>query len=270
MPSEISEITIHSTKVSLNIDGDDFNNLSLDKEWILWKKAIDKENSERKKQSLQNLKLIIDLVNKSSSTDIEELKSVIFEARNIRDIYGLTKGWGIRKIVVSNDFGDELYLEDFENLDYQERLLQLNNLIDSIDIRINELSKSQKGQLYKGLITNMIYPLPEKVIDCLFNNLDGYFSPYDKDFFRYAINGGNRPLGFYELRWKKSKALLAYLIDKINCELKSNKTTQWKHAEQVFNVGNLRVSKNDWVKSGALPKQWNKIDDIINKAKLIY
>ena len=101
------------------------------------------------------------------------------------------------------------------------------------------------------------------VVKSLFEKLKDYFTPYDYDSFLYVINGGEKPSGFTGLTWLRSKALLAYFVDKLHCELinkKPDDRTKWKSFENDFQVPNLRGAKNDWVKTGSLPKGYEEID----------
>lgn len=101
------------------------------------------------------------------------------------------------------------------------------------------------------------------VVKSLFEKLKGYFTPYDYDSFLYVINGGEKPSGFTGLTWLRSKALLAYFVDKLHCELinkNPDDRTKWKSFENDFQVPNLRVSKNDWQKDGKGPIGSKDID----------
>ena len=101
------------------------------------------------------------------------------------------------------------------------------------------------------------------VVKSLFEKLKDYFTPYDYDSFLYVINGGEKPSGFTGLTWLRSKALLAYFVDKLHCELinkNPDDRTKWKSFENDFQVPNLRVSKNDWQKDGKGPIGSKDID----------
>ena len=101
------------------------------------------------------------------------------------------------------------------------------------------------------------------VVKSLFEKLKDYFTPYDYDSFLYVINGGEKPSGFTGLTWLRSKALLAYFVDKLHCELinkKPDDRTQWKSFENDFQVTNLRGAKNDWQKDGKNPIGSKDID----------
>jgi len=102
-----------------------------------------------------------------------------------------------------------------------------------------------------------------EIVKSLFKNLKGYFEPYDFKSFLYVINGGEKPIGLTCLTWLRSKALLAYFVDKLHCELINkypDDRTQWKSFENDFQETNLRGLKNDWVKTGSLPKGSKDID----------
>ena len=97
----------------------------------------------------------------------------------------------------------------------------------------------------------------------MFEKLKGYFTPYDYDSFLYVINGGEKPSSFTGLTWLRTKALLAYFVDKLHSELINkhcDDRTQWKSFENDFQETNLRGSKNDWVKTGSPPKGYKEID----------
>lgn len=108
------------------------------------------------------------------------------------------------------------------------------------------------------------------VVKSLFEKLKDYFTPYDYDSFLYVINGGEKPSGFTGLTWLRSKALLAYFVDKLHCELinkKPDDRTKWKSFENDFQVPNLRVSKSDWQKDGKCPIGSKDIDAMFEIVK---
>ena len=102
-----------------------------------------------------------------------------------------------------------------------------------------------------------------EVVKSLFEKLKGYFTPYDYDSFLYVINGGEKPSGFTGLTWLRSKALLAYFVDKLHCELikkDPKERIQWKSFENDFQVTKLRVTRRDSTKWDYHPKGHEEID----------
>ena len=152
-----------------------------------------------------------------------------------------------------------------------------DSVYDFIQAEINNI----REQSYLKIVKTKQASFPENkiierkqididVVKSLFEKLKDYFTPYDYDSFLYVINGGEKPSGFTGLTWLRSKALLAYFVDKLHCELinkKPDDRTKWKSFENDFQVPNLRVSKSDWQKDGKCPIGSKDIDAMFEIVK---
>lgn len=141
-----TEIKIFSSKISIQLT----ENNSIDEEWYLWKLAVDKENKIQKELFTSREMLILDYGNRARNNDnIDELKKVCIESMGFRDIILSMEGWNEKELICSDNLGNELYLENFERKSYDNRLMQINLLIQTIEEKKAYLEslENEKAQL---------------------------------------------------------------------------------------------------------------------------
>lgn len=107
-------------------------------------------------------------------------------------------------------------------------------------------------------------------MDNLYNGLTiGGYLPLDptKESYKafcYVFGGNGKQEDFKLLKWGKTKSLLAYFIDFLNSTFrKKNERIEWKFAETAFDIEDLRGAKNDYQKTGQLPKGHKEIENLI-------
>lgn len=172
----------------------------------------------------------------------------------------------IKALTMNNIFGFDCFVEapgfyDDQTQDSVKDFLQeeINNIREQSNLK---MVKTKQTSSPKNKIIERKH-IDIEVVKSLFEKLRGYFTPYDYDSFLYVINGGEKPSGFTGLTWLRSKALLAYFVDKLHCELikkDPKERIQWKSFENDFQVTKLRVTRRDSTKWDYHPKGHEEID----------
>lgn len=89
--------------------------------------------------------------------------------------------------------------------------------------------------------------------------------------FQKAINAGYVQQTDSGYKWTKTKCLCAYFADKATEYLNISKaesssgvkSANWKPFETLFNLTGLKICKQDWIKTGALPRGCKDIDALL-------
>ena len=163
----------------------------------------------------------------------------------------------IKALTMNNIFGVDYFVEAPGFYDDQTQ----DSVKNYIQEEINDLRQQSNLSPINEIIERKQIDID--VVKSLFEKLKGYFAPYDYDSFLYVINGGEKPSGFTGLTWLRSKALLAYFVDKLHCELikkDPKERIQWKSFENDFQVTKLRVTRRDSTKWDYHPKGHEEID----------
>lgn len=136
-----TEIKIHSSKVLIPYT----ENTSIDEAWNLWTLAVREKNKERKQLYNDREKLLLDYGNQSRTSDnLQELKKLLINVKGFRDIVLSSKNWNKNELVCSDNLGNSLFLESYEERSYEEREKEVNSLIDTIKTKIERLSQEPK------------------------------------------------------------------------------------------------------------------------------
>ncbi|MBP7508446.1 MAG: hypothetical protein KA807_11520 [Prolixibacteraceae bacterium] len=159
------------------------------------------------------------------------------------------------KEVNDNLKNDSVYLFIKKELKFWKNYKEINDNESKIEIhpRIKtNLTIDQRGQLFDLLKSG------------------GFITDEYRDYFNWAIGTNDEkepslPGQWKPIKWLKTKSLLAYFVNEFNLKILGNIRVQWKPFELIFNTTNLRGSKNDWEKTGDLPKRYEQIENIINK-----
>lgn len=172
----------------------------------------------------------------------------------------------IKALTMNNIFGFDCFVEapgfyDDQTQDSVKDFIQeeINNIREQSNLK---MVKTKQASSPKNKIIERKH-IDIEVVKSLFEKLKGYFTPYDYDSFLYVINGGEKPSGFTGLTWLRTKALLAYFVDKLHCELikkDPKERIQWKSFENDFQVTKLRVTRRDSTKWDYHPKGHEEID----------
>ncbi len=178
------EIKIHSTKVSIPCT----ENTSIDEAWNLWTFAVREKNKELKQLFEDREKLLLEFGNQSRmSNDISELKKLLVEAKEFRDIKISSEDWNQKELICSDNLGNELYLENFEVKNHEKRVEQINYLIDTIETKIETLkpgNQEPKQAEIKAFVDYLQNCDKVKLIQMLHELLD---NAKTKDFARFMI-----------------------------------------------------------------------------------
>lgn len=161
-----------------------------------------------------------------------------------------------------------------EYIDNDDVYIYLKRKIDFISKHSDSYNKKEKDkyvkQLHTGLSEQQVFKLYELLVE------EGFITDKNKECFVWAFGVTDeeelkQPRQWQPIKWPKSKRLLAYFVDIFNIEILGNdgsdRRTQWKPFELIFDKSKLRGSKNDWLKTGVLPKGHKHIDDIISNVK---
>ena len=108
--------------------------------------------------------------------------------------------------------------------------------------------------------------IPQKQLNALFEGLKGCITPYDKDCFIYAFNGGERPKEYNGMKKtrKITDAQFVYLIAEL---FSKSGITEW-HVAYEFGIKNPEQKKvNYYSNKDGKPKGYIFIDDIVMAMK---
>ena len=97
-------------------------------------------------------------------------------------------------------------------------------------------------------------------LNTLFAELKGCFEPYNKEYFIYAFDGGDKPVGYNRLpKTKKlTDAQFVYLIS----EFFTNGVTNW-HAAKELSIKNPEQKKSNYINNSTRKPQGHEIIDVI-------
>ena len=130
-----------------------------------------------------------------------------------------------------------------------ETIEQINTKIDSEIKSINtNLSPKQLNFLVKGLIE----------LGCIDEKNKGDLIAF--------LGIQNRKQSINTIKWKKSKMLCAYFVDKFNCDILNKDRIIWKPFEALFSQSKLVDSRNHYRnKTGENPMGYKDINVLFEK-----
>ena len=202
---------------------------------------------------IYTLQEITDIVDKLFSPDdyiLDESGRYILGIRNIEES---RKRIYITKLLLKlRDINEKIKNGDF-NIGYRYTYEEIQNM------------KDDRQKIYNTLCKELNISVKEEETKTIPNELN---NDNTKMILQKAIDAG---LCDDNYKWKKTKRLLAYFVDKA-CEYleisigqyDGREKVKWKPFEELFGIDNLAQAKKDYQREGQIPKGSEIVDRIFN------
>ena len=154
------------------------------------------------------------------------------------------------------DFANDIYPVDKANEKEEEDITNLPEK-ENTDVAIKLFEKATAEASLNVLSISQLNVLFDELKDC--------FNPYNKEYFIYAFDGGNKPIGYNGLlkTRKLTDAQFIYLISAFF----TNGVTNWRAAKEL-SIKNPEQKKNNYtINNTGKPQNYEIIDTIIQKVK---